>query len=314
MLTLNIRKIRGLNIVITGASSGIGKAIALSLAHAGANLVLASRREAILQDVASECEAKGGRAIAIKTDVTDYEDVQNLLQKALDFYGSIDVWINNAGVLAAGEFTETPLEVHEQVLRVNLLGPLHGMYAILPYFQERGVGQIINTVSMGGYVPNPYSVAYCASKFGLRGLNESLRYENAKYKDIHICDVNPAFIDTPGLDHAANYTGAEMPAVPPLYDPFQVADAVLSLIGRPRDSVMVGGTARAGRFAHFFVPNLIGKTMAKLGETYFKTGKKVKDTEGTLFEADYSDHEARGERMTRPSLLKRYLNKKYALE
>lgn len=314
MLTLNLRKIRGLNIVITGASSGIGKAIALSLAYAGANLVLASRREAILQDVASECESKGGRAIAIKTDVTNYEDIQNLMKKALDFYGSIDVWINNAGVLAAGEFTETPLEVHEQVLNVNLFGPLHGMYAVLPYFQERGAGQIINTVSMGGYVPNPYSVAYCASKFGLRGLTEALRYENAKYKDIHISDVNPAFIDTPGLGHAANYTGTEMPAVPPLYDPFQVADAVLSLIGRPRDSVMVGGTARAGRFAHFLLPTVVGKTMAKLAESYFKSGKKAKYTEGNLFDSAYTDHEARGERMTRPSLLKRYFNKKYALE
>ena len=308
------KEIKGLNIVLIGASSGIGKATALSLAQAGANLVLASRREAILQAVASECESHGGKAIAVKTDVTNFEDIQNLIEKALDFYGSIDVWINNAGVLAAGEFTETPLEVHEKVIEVNLMGPMHGTYGILPYFKEQNKGTIINTVSLGAFIPNPYSAAYCASKFGLRGMNEAIRFELTHFPEIHLCDVNPAFIDTPGINHAANYTGAVLEPVPPLYDPFQVAEAVKSLILNPRDSVMVGGSARAGKIVHALFPKILGKSMAKIAETYFHKGKPAPDTDGNLFSSAYGGSEARGGNMKRPSILKKFFTKKYALE
>ncbi len=308
------KTIRGLNIVLTGASSGIGKAIAVCLAQEGANLVLAARRDAILQDVASECEAHGGTAFAVKTDVTNFSDIQNLIETALEHLGTIDVWINNAGVLAAGDFTDTPLEVHEQVIKVNLIGPLHGIYGILPYFKERNCGIIINTVSLGAFIPNPYSVAYTASKFGLRGMDEALRCELGRHPEIHLCDVNPAFIDTPGISHAANYTGAELVPVPPLYDPFQVAEAVKSLILNPRDSIMVGGSARAGKFVHALIPKILGTGMAKMAEAYFKKGKAANPTEGTLFSSAYTDHVARGNRMKRPSLLKKLFTKKYALD
>jgi short-subunit dehydrogenase len=164
-------------VVITGASSGIGKAIALTLAKEGMNLVLAARREAILQEVASECEALGGTAIAVKTDVTNKSEVENLRETAISFFGIIDVWINNAGTMAIGELNETPLEAHEQVIRTNLIAPLYGIYSILPYFKERKKGIIINTVSIGAYVPTPFAASYSAGKFGLRGLDEAIRSE-----------------------------------------------------------------------------------------------------------------------------------------
>jgi short-subunit dehydrogenase len=289
-----MQKFKNKTIVITGASSGLGKAIALTLAEEGANLVLSSRRESILQEVASECDAHGGVAIAIRADVTKFKDMQNLVEKALDQFGFIDVWINNAGVLAAGEFTDTPLEVHEQVIKVNLLGPLHGTYAILPYFKQKNSGTIINTVSLGAYVPNPYSVAYSASKFGLRGLNDSLRFELNHYPEIHVCDLNPAFIDTPRIEHAANFTGAELVHTPPLIDPFKVAEAVVSLIEKPRASIIVGEGAKTGKFVHALFPNIFGKSMAKLAESYFSRGKRASDSAGNLFSSSYVDSETRG--------------------
>ncbi len=289
-----MKKFKGKTIVITGASSGLGKAIALTLAEEGANLILSSRRETILQEVASECEAHGGTAVAVKADVTKFKDMQNLVEKALDQFGSIDVWINNAGVLAAGEFTDTPLEVHEQVIKVNLLGPLHGTYAILPYFKQKNIGTIINTVSLGAFVPNPYSVAFSASKFGLRGLNDALRFELDRYPDIHVCDLNPVSIDTPGIKHAANFTGAELSSTPPLIDPFRVAEAVVSLIENPRPRIFVGEGARAEKFVHALFPNILGKSMAKLAESYFSRGKKAPDSSGNLFSSSYVDSETRG--------------------
>lgn len=298
------KKLRGKTAVITGASSGIGKAIALTLAEKGMNLVLAARREDALQKVVSECESLGAAAMAVKTDVANYTDVENLIGKAKTFFGDIDVWINNAGVMAIGGFTETPVDVHEQVIKTNLLGPLYGAYAILPYFKQRGHGTIINTVSLGAYVPNPFGASYAAGKFGLRGLFEAVRGELGNYPNIHICNVHPSFIDTPGPVHAANYTGKKLKPAPPLYDPFQVAHAVKKLILKPRPSVMVGGQGRVARLIHAIAPNSMEKSLGKIGRAYFKFAKSVPITQGNVFYPVNEGTNARGGNMRRPSILR----------
>lgn len=302
------KTLNGKTAVIIGASSGIGKAIALTLAKEGMNLVLAARRESILQEVASECEALGGAAIAVKTDVTNYTDVENLIGKSRTFFGNIDVWINNAGVGSVGEFTETPLSVHEQVIRTNLLGALYGCYAVLPYFKSRRRGTIINTVSLGSYVPSPYASAYSASKFGLRGFTESMRAELSGLPAIHVCDVHPSFTDTPGLIHTANFTGKELRPVPPLYDPFQVADRVLKLIKNPKNSIMVGNSGRLARIVHAVAPNSLENYLALSAKLFFRFQPQAKITQGNVFTPVYEGTEARGGRMKRPSFLKHYFD------
>ena len=276
------------------------------------NLVLAARREEALQEVASECESLGGTAIAIKTDVTNYSDLEELVAKSRAFFGEIDVWIHNAGVMAVGEFTETPLDSHEQVIKTDLLGPMYSAYAILPYFKQQGKGIIINTVSMGAFVPNPFATAYSAAKFGLRGFSESLRAELSLYPGIELCEVNPAFIDTPGIIHAANYLGKELTLAPPVYDPFQVAQAVKSLIEKPRRSKMVGGSGRAARLIYSMAPSLFGKTLAKAAQTYLKKARNHTMGHGNLFSPVYQGMTARGGNMKRPSLLKWFYDRKYA--
>lgn len=156
-------------IVITGASSGIGRATALAFAHQGASLVLASRNREALEAVATECNDAGGRAIVVPTDVTDAGAVQALADAALERFGHIDVWINNVGVGAVGLFDATPLEAHRRVIESNLMGHMHGAYAVIPHFRARGRGTLINMISLGGWVSAPYAAAYTASKFGLRG-------------------------------------------------------------------------------------------------------------------------------------------------
>jgi short-subunit dehydrogenase len=291
-------------VVITGASSGIGKAIALTLAKRGMNLVLAARRDTLLQEVASECESLGASAVGIRTDVTKFEDLVNLMNKAKVFFGEIDIWINNAGVMAVGEFNVTPVESHEQVIKINLLGPLYGSYAVLPYFKERGKGIIINTVSIGAFIPTPFASSYAASKFGVRGLDEALRGELEDYHDIHICDVNPYFTDTPGIFHVANYSGKKLQLAPPVYDPFQVAEVVSKLIDRPKPNVMVGGAARLVRFLHALSPNLLGKALARSARAYFKFARPAPLSSGSLFSPVLEGEGTRAGNTRKPSVWK----------
>lgn len=308
---MNTSDFRGKTAVIVGASSGIGKAIALTLAKEGMNLALAARREEALQEVASECEVLGGTAVAIKTDVTVFSEVEDLVSKTRSFFGEIDVWVHNAGVMAIGEFTQTPLDSHEQVIKTDLLGPMYGAYAILPYFKEKKKGTIINIVSMGAYVPNPFATAYSAAKFGLRGFSQALRYELSEFGNIHVCEVNPAFIDTPGVVHAANYIGKELHLAPPVYDPFQVAQTVKKLIIKPKRSVMVGGSARAARLFHGLAPSILGKILAKAARAYIASARPKAMGHGNLFSPVYQGTTARGGNMKRPSFLKALYDRKF---
>jgi len=271
-------------VVITGASSGVGRAVALEMAQKGASVVLAARRENVLDEVVAECEALGGRALAVPTDVTDADGMKLLAAAADEWGGKIDVWVNNAGVLAAGPFDETPVDVHDQVIQTNLLGYIHGAHAVLPYFKQQGYGTLINNISVGGWFPTPYAVGYSASKFGLRGFSEALRGELHQWKDIHVCDVFPAFLDTPGIQHAANYTGKELKPAPPVYDPLKVARTIANLAMNPKPSAIVGGMAAFLKLAHACFPALSRRITAGVIETYVKQASPIAVTDGNLFQ------------------------------
>ncbi|MGJ4932326.1 SDR family oxidoreductase [Bradyrhizobium sp. HKCCYLS2038] len=245
-----IRDLRGTRIVITGASSGIGRATALALAREGASLVLAARREDVLNDVATECETLGGRAIAVGTDVTDAEAVKHLADGAMQTFGGIDVWINNAGTGVFGAYQDADIALHRKTIEVNLLGTMNGAYAALPIFLRQRRGTLINNISLGGWAPTPFAAAYTASKFGLRGFSASLRQELAAHKDIHVCSVFPAMVDTPGFVHGANVSGRNLDPGPLLYRPEDVADTFVQLIHAPRDEVAVGWPARLGQISY----------------------------------------------------------------
>lgn len=242
-------------VVITGASSGIGRATAQAFARQRARLVLAARDRAALDEVVAECEAEGASALAVCTDVTSSEQMQALAAEAATFGdGRIDIWINNAGVGAVGDFEQTPLEAHEQVLQTDLLGYLRGAYVAWPYFKKQKRGILINTLSLGSWVAQPYAAAYSASKYGLRGLSEALRGELGEYRDIHVCDIYPAVIDTPGFRDGANFTGHALKPPPPVYDPHRVAEAMVSCALNPKPTTTVGSAAVLARAAHFLLP------------------------------------------------------------
>jgi len=252
-------------IVITGASSGFGKGAALAFAQEGAALVLAARRDQLLDDLVQQCEAKGAQALAVPTDVTQRSEVENLARQALQKFSHIDVWINNAGGGALGNFWDIPLEDHVRVIETNLLGTIYGSYFAIQQFRQQGNGTLINTASGLGKFPAPYYSSYTASKYGVVGLSAALRQEltEAKLKDIHVCTVVPMSMDTPLFDHVANYTGHEAQPIPPLYDPQEVIDTYVRLASEPADETIVGGAGKFMSALHSIIPGMVEAMMGK---------------------------------------------------
>lgn len=231
-------------VVITGASSGIGRAAAVKLAKKGASLVLASRQEEVLRDVARECERRGADALAVRVDVNHENEVQRLADEAIRRFGKIDVWINNAAVSAFGRFDEIPAATYDQVIHTNLFGYIYGARAAIRHFRKRGRGVLINISSLASKIGAPYTSAYNTSKFAVTGFSESLRLELKDYPDIRVSTVMPASIDTPFFQHAANYSGRAARPLSPVYNAQSVVRAIVKCIERPVQETFVGNAAR----------------------------------------------------------------------
>jgi len=271
-------------VVLTGASSGIGRATAQRLAERGADIVLAARNVHTLRPVADECQARGARVLAVPTDVSDPDAVAALARLAIERFGRIDVWINNVGVGAVGLFDEVPLALHRRVIESNLIGHMNGAHAALVHFRERRRGTLINMISLGGWVPSPYAAAYSASKFGLRGFTESIRAEMSALPDVHVCAVCPTFVDTPGVGHGANRVGRHLSPPSPMLDPREVAEAVVRLIDSPRPTVMLGAVATPARVAHAIAPGLTGRIGRRAMEKALERAGPADVGMGNLFE------------------------------
>lgn len=233
-------------VVITGASSGFGRGVALRLAAQGWNLVLAARRDEPLEQLAAEC----GNAVAVTTDVGNAGDVVKLGEVAIATFNRFDVWINNAGVGALGPFERVPLHDHLRVVQTNLGGTIAGSHVALKHFRARGSGTLINVASMLGRTPAPYYASYCASKYGVIGLCDALRQELAAQDqtEVRVCAVLPMAADTPFYDHAANYTGHTLQPFP-ITNAEEVVDAIVRLVDRPQDEITVGLSATAAMIA-----------------------------------------------------------------
>lgn len=269
-------------VVITGASSGVGKAIALELATCGTKLVLAARRNEALQEVAEECRSLGATTVALELDTRISQDMQVLAKTAFEFGGSIHVWINNAGVLAAGALEDVPAIVNENVIRTNLLGYMNGAQEVLPYFKTQGHGILINNISVGGWLPLPYATAYSASKFGLRGFSQALKGELSNYPRIHIVDLIPSLLDTPGIQHAANYTGKVLKPVPPVVDPRKIAREVVRLIHHPQSRKTIGLPSFVLRFSSALLPRITRNITAAVIRKYLQQADEIEHTTGNV--------------------------------
>jgi len=275
-------KLQGTVVVLTGASSGIGRATALALAGRGASVVLAARRQDALVELARECEAAGGAALAVPTDVADQAAVAELAGRAVDRFGRIDVWVNNAGVYLLGTVEETPIEVYRQVLETNFFGALYGARAVLPIFRRQGRGVLVNVASVYSRVAAPYVSAYVASKHALRALSESLRQELRDLPGVRVATVSPATIDTPLFGHAANYTGRGVRPAPPVYPAERVARAIVASAVRPRRERIVGNAGRQLSLLRWTAPGLYERVNARYVDRQHFTDQPAPATAGNL--------------------------------
>lgn len=218
-------------VVVTGASRGIGREIALKFAAAGAQVVLSGRNEQNLQDLAAEIEGAGGKALAVAGDVARTEDVEVLFQKAAETFQRVDILVNNAGITRDGLLLRMKDEDWDAVLDTNLKGAFLCTRAAAKLMSKQKYGRIVNISSVVGEMGNPGQANYCASKAGLIGLTKSVARELAR-RNVTVNAVTPGFIQTDMTDALPEKTRIELSAMIPLGrlgEAAEVAHAVLFL-------------------------------------------------------------------------------------
>lgn len=234
------RKLKDAVIVVTGASSGIGRETALQLAKAGARVVLAARREEPLETLQQECAQAGARCLVVPTDVASEDEINALATRTVQEFGRIDGWVNDAGVYAVGSLEQTPLHVYRRVMEVNYFGVVHGTRAAVAQMKtQKEGGVIVNVSSQASSVSTAMASAYTASKHAVRGFTSAIRQELLD-TPIRLSNVMPAGIDTPLFEHAANFTGKAPKAPEPVYPPEKVARVILEMLVKPQAEIYVG--------------------------------------------------------------------------
>ena len=183
------------NALITGAGKGIGKAIALALAKEGVNVILVSRTQSDIDQLAIETSNLGVKSLALSADVSDINSINNAVEKALAEFKTIDILINNAGIASFGKFLELEPDAWERIIQVNLMGTYYTTRAVIPNMIERQTGDIINISSTAGLNGNALTSAYSASKFAVLGLTDSLMQEMRKH-NIRVTALTPSTVAT----------------------------------------------------------------------------------------------------------------------
>jgi short-subunit dehydrogenase len=294
--------LRGAIVVVTGASSGLGREVAVQFARRGARLVLAARRREALEQTARMCRSAGGEATVVVTDVTSESQVQHLAETALAQWGRIDVWINNAGVTLFGRLADAPFDEHRRVLETNVHGAIFGARAVIPTFRRQRRGVLINVGSVLSKVGQPFVPSYVISKFALRGLTEALRVELADEPGVHVCTVMPYAMNTPHFESGANEVGLEARAMPPAQSPERVARAIVKLAERPRRELHVPRVAVLGYALHALWPRTTERLLLHALREWHFADDAQRQTTGNLYRPAQQQARVHGTRPPRIGL------------
>lgn len=225
---------------ITGASSGIGRALAASLSGEGANVILSGRREEALQDAAKGCP---GKTLVLPFEATDYDALPGIVEQALGWKGGLDMLVNNAGISQRSLALDTDFDVYRKLMEVDFFAPLKLTQLVLPHFVERGHGQLVQVSSLAGKIGVPMRTGYCAAKHALMGYSDALRAETDRH-GIQVLTVTPGFVQT---EIAANALDGKGGRYGPNDDPVnhgitaaQAAEQIVTALKTDEREIVVG--------------------------------------------------------------------------
>jgi NAD(P)-dependent dehydrogenase (short-subunit alcohol dehydrogenase family) len=276
-MKLKLKRLEDQVMVITGGTSGIGLATAKRATERGARVVLCSRNEAELRDTVAAIEERGGTARSVVADVANQEDVDRLAARAIEEFGALDTWVNNAGVSFYGRLTEVAIEDMRQLFEVNFWGTVYGARAAVKRLRGSG-GALINIGSVVSDRAIPLQGAYSASKHAVKGFTDALRMElEEEGAPISVTLIKPSTIDTPYFKHAKNYMSVEPKPPAPVYAPEVVANAILRAAEHPIRDITIGGGGK--------LITALGAAMPRLTDFYM---------ERAMFDAQRSDTPATG--------------------
>lgn len=272
-------------IVITGASSGIGLATALTAAEKGATVVMLARSEQTLAEIAEEIRASGGHALALTVDVGDADAIAEAVDRIVAEFGRIDTWVNNAGVSIYGSLDEIGLEDARRLFDTNFWGVVHGSLAALPHLRREN-GALINVGSEVSEAVVPLQGMYTASKHAVKGFTDALRVEveNVDRSGMSVVLIQPTAVNTPFPEHARNYMSREPKLPDPQIDPAQVAAAIIEAAQSGGRDIKVGSMARLNVMASRLMPRVADRLSARQVDKQQLDEAPIRP-QGTLYEA-----------------------------
>ncbi len=273
-------------VAIVGASSGIGRETALQFAKKGAKVVVAARSQSGLESLVSEIKLFGGESVAIVADVSEFDQVKAIADKAVEVYGRLDTWVHSAATGVLSPFDQITPEEFKRVIDVNLTGQAYGAMAALPHLKKEGRGALIHISSVEARRSIPLQSPYSASKHGVEGMLDSLRVElQHEGWPISVTNILPSVINTPFYNKVRTKLGVKPTGVPPYYQPSIVAEAILYVAEHPTRDFIVGDVGKVLDIMQRISPVLVDNILLLIGFAGQRTNEqKSEDAPNNVFE------------------------------
>jgi NAD(P)-dependent dehydrogenase (short-subunit alcohol dehydrogenase family) len=294
---MKLKPIHDQVVVVIGASSGIGREVALRFAEQGAKILVAARSEPGLVSLVEDITARGGQGAYAVCDVTDFAQVKAAADTAVQKFGRVDTWVNVAAVSVYARFEDTSPEEFRRTIEINYLGQVHGALAALPLLRQAGQGALIAVSSVESIVSLPLHSAYSASKHAVEGMIDALRRELvAEGAPISVTSVKPATINTPFFNNSLNKMDVKPMGPPPIYQPGVVADCVLYAAEHPVRDLYAGGAAKMMTVGQMLAPKLVDAILARVGIPSERTQDPTPGgSPGNMDAPRTQDHRAEGD-------------------